>query len=211
MNIVILGAPGSGKGTQAKLLANNLGLFHLSTGEIFRKIKNSDNEIKEIIQKGDLVPDDKVVNILRNYLEKNSLYDDLIIDGSPRSLYQYEKLKKMFAEKGKGIDAAIFISISQKESVKRLSARRRDKKTGKIYNLITNPPGPDVNENDLVQREDDKEEAIRERLRTQKVPKDLLDTIKNDGILVKINGERPIDVIFADILEKLKKNDKNKS
>ena len=93
-----------------------------------------------------------------------------------------------------------------------MTARREDIKTHEIYNLITNPPGPEVNESDLIQREDDTEVAVRERLRVQKVPDELLAALKEDGILHEIDGERLIDVIFNDISEKLKvieeKNDK---
>jgi adenylate kinase len=167
----------------------------------------SGEEAKEVdfyMEKGDLVPDDIVIKTITNFLTRNNLYEYLILDGSPRSLYQYEKLKDFFTSHGKKINKAINIKISDEVALQRLTARRENLKTGEIYNLITKPPGKEVKESDLIQREDDKEEAVKERLRVQKVPQDLISGLKNDGILVEIDGERPIEVIFEDILKKLK-------
>ena len=213
MIVLFVGTPGSGKGTQADLVSEKFNLYHFSTGEVFREMSGPESEeIDAYMKRGDLVPDEIVIKVFKNYLENKKLYDNLIIDGSPRSLYQYKKFKEFFNDKNKSISAAFFIKISDDEAVKRLTARREDIKTHEIYNLITNPPGPEVNESDLIQREDDTEVAVRERLRVQKVPDELLAALKEDGILHEIDGERLIDVIFNDISEKLKvieeKNDK---
>jgi len=206
MNIIIIGAPGSGKGTQAKMLAKHLDLYHFSTGEVFRQLVGKESKkIDEYMNKGGLVPDSVVVRTIVNFLMSKNLNDNLILDGSPRSLYQYEKLKDFFKKNNKNINHALNIKISDEEATKRLTARRKDIKTNEIYNLITNPPGPTVKKSDLIQREDDKEEAVKERLRVQKVPHDLLLALRNDGILIEIDGEKPIDVIFEDILKKLRK------
>ncbi|OGM19547.1 hypothetical protein A2771_02135 [Candidatus Woesebacteria bacterium RIFCSPHIGHO2_01_FULL_38_26b] len=203
MVLLFIGPPASGKGTQAKLISGKKGFYHLSTGDLLRKAQKSDPVISEIMKKGDLVPDGKVIALTEKYIKENNLFDNLILDGSPRSLDQYIRLKNFFAENGRKIDAAIYIDISDEEAIKRISARRYDPKTGKIYNLITNPPGPRVKESDLILRDDDKPGAIQERLKVQKVPESLLQALKEDGILVEIDGERPIDEIFQDICTKL--------
>jgi len=205
MNILLIGEPGSGKGTQAEMVADKLGLTHFSTGKLFRELKDG-REIREIMSEGDLVPDNKVVELAEKYLTENNLYNDLILDGSPRSLYQYLKFKEFFKNHGTNIDAGIYLRISENEAIKRLTARRENKNTGEIYNLLTNPPGPNVHQEDLIQRDDDREEAVKERLKVQKVPEDLLNEMKKDGILIQIDGERPIDVIFEDIIARLKEN-----
>ena len=204
MIIILVGTPGSGKGTQAALLAKHFNLDHISTGEIFRQMTGKEAEVvNTYMEKGDLVPDDIVIKTAMNFLTSKNKYDNLILDGSPRSLFQYRKFKEFFEGYGKKIDVALYIKISDEEAIRRLTARREDIKTGKIYNLITNPPGQDVAKHNLIQRKDDKEEAIRERLKVQKVPDDLLLELRKDGILFDIDGERPVDVIFQDILGKL--------
>ncbi len=203
MILLFIGPPGSGKGTQAKIVSNKLDLVHFSTGEVFRHMK--DPQIQGYMDRGDLVPDEKVIEVFQKYIESKKLHDNLLIDGSPRSLYQYKKFKKIFSNYKQSIDKVVYINISDQEALKRLTARRIDKKTGKIYNLITNPPGPDVDSKNLSVRDDDKKEAVLERLRVQKVPRDMLEAIKKDGILVEVNGERPIDDISQDILSVLKK------
>lgn len=204
MILFLIGSPGSGKGTQAVLLAKHFNLHHFSSGKAFRQMVGKQaKEVDDYLKKGDLVPDNIVLRTIVSYLTNNNLYDNLILDGSPRSLYQYEKLKSFLKNNEKVIDRALYIYISDEEAVKRLTARRENIKTGEIYNLITNPPGPDIKESDMVQREDDTEEAVRERLKVQKIPNDLLVALRSDGILVEIDGERPIDVIYKDIIQKL--------
>src|SRR3989344_9136021 len=186
MNIILLGTPASGKGTQAELLEKKFGFFHFSTGQLLRKLKDANPEINEPMSKGDLVPDNKVLEIIEKFLEEKNLFNKpLIIDGSPRSLYQYEGLKDVFKKHGQKIDLALFLKVSDQEALKRLTARRENPKTGEVYNLITNPPGPEVNEADLIYREDDKEVAVKERLKVQKVPDDLYEALKTDRILVE--------------------------
>ena len=147
------------------------------------------------------------MDLTEQFLEANGLYDKIIVDGSPRTLHQYGRLKDFFAKHGKSINCAIYINISDGEAIKRLSARRFDTKTGRIYNLITNPPGLEVDKELLMQRKDDTPEAIKVRLMVQKVPDDLLNALKKDGILIEIDGERSIDMIFKEILVKLRIKD----
>lgn len=209
MNIFIVGNPGSGKGTQAKLLAKHFNLTHFSTGVLFRQMKGDVAKIaKEFMNRGELVPDEIVIETFEEYVVEYNLFNDLIIDGSPRSLFQYQRFKEFFAVNSSKFNFAIYIKISDSEAVKRLTARREHVLTHEIYNLITNPPGPDIKVSDLIQREDDTVEAVTERLRVQKVPGDLLKEFNKDEILVEIDGERPVEDIFKDIISKIENNKK---
>lgn len=204
MNIIFLGAPGSGKGTQATKLAEELSFFYLSTGQMFRDMSEKRPDIAEMMKKGLLVPDDTVITCFKEYLEEKGIFDNTVIDGTPRSVYQYNKIQSWLKKKGKKIDLAILLDISKKESIRRLSARRQDKLTGKIYNLITDPPGPKVDPDNLIQRADDKPETIQKRFEEYyEDTAPLVKVLEKDGILMKVDGERPIEIIFQDILTRL--------
>lgn len=202
MNIIVLGPQGSGKGTQARLLADKYGLFYVESGEFLREIAKVDSEVDKIINKeGKLLPDEKTFSLIKGYLEEKApSAENLLFDGYPRSLKQYDLLKGWLSEKGEKIDHAIFLTISEEESIRRISARRMDRVTGKVYNLITNPPGPEVPQENLVQRPDDTPKLIKERLEQYKeTTRPLIEIFENEGILRKVEGERPIEIIFADL------------
>lgn len=203
MIILILGPQGSGKGTQGKLLAARLGYFYFDVGAHLRKIAKNDPRINQIVNKrGELLPDEEIFQIVTKYLEENHLYDNLILDGYPRSVAQYGLIKAWLISKGSKINKAILLTVSDEVSIKRLSSRRSDPKTGKIYNLITKIPGAEVDQSTLVQREDDKPEAIAERLRLyHQTTKPLVDLLTQEGILVEVNGERAIEEIEESINE----------
>lgn len=209
MNIIIFGPQGSGKGTQAKLLAKKFNLFYFESGKFLREIAKKDPEIdKTINEKGKLLPDDKVFSLVsRSLEEKVPDFQNIVLDGYPRSIKQYELLADWLKKKGSKINRAIFLDISEKESIKRLSARRMDPKTGKIYNLLTAPkPGPSVNKKDLVQREDDKPAAIKERLASyHKTTEPLVSLLEKEGILTRVDGERPIDEIHRNLVDLVRK------
>lgn len=209
MNIIIFGPPGSGKGTQAKLLAKNLGLTHVSTGDILREVKKEKKELVLVMKSGNLVSDELVMEVLENYLNRINTFENIIFDGSPRSLAQYEAMKRILQKKGRRIDYAINLKVGDEEVVKRLSARRIDNKTGQIYNLVTNPPR-EVDGKDLIQREDDKPEAIKERLRLQKPPKEMLDAFMKDSIYFEVDGERSIEEIQKNLLGLIKQCGKSR-
>jgi adenylate kinase len=200
MNIILLGQPGSGKGTQGRLIAEKFGFHYLSTGELFREMSGKNPDVAKVLGSGRLLDDEFVLATAEEYLERQNIFDHFVLDGTPRSVNQYEMLKSWLLKKGKKIDLAIFLKISDEETIRRQSARRTDKLTGKIYNLITNPPGPEVKPDKLEQRDDDKPEAIKVRLvKYHSITEPLVEVLKKDGILVEVDGQRPIDEIFSEI------------
>lgn len=210
MNLIILGPQGSGKGTQASLLAKEFKLFYYDNGRYLRKVAKNDPKIDRLINKeGKLLSDKLVISLATDYIEKHSSSrDNLLLDGLPRSVKQYEMLSKWLAETEKEIDYAVLLEISEEESIKRLSARRICEECGEIYNLITNPPLKNGCKcgGELIQRKDDKPEAIRQRLKLyHQTTEPLIKIYEREGVLVRVDGERPIDVIFEDIMSQLRK------
>lgn len=210
MNIAILGPQGSGKGTQAALLSEKMGLTHIETGKLLREIACLNNsfskKIKKTMLEGNLVSDDILKKVLISVLESAN-DEGIVFDGTPRNLVQYTLLKNILAARKMKFDKIIMIDISEKETIKRLTSRRTCKECGKIYNLITNPP-PTNNVCEcggvLYQRDDDKPEAIIKRLENYKketIP--VLEAAQKDQILIELDGERPIEEIYKDIIAQL--------
>jgi len=201
MIILIMGPQGSGKGTQAKRLANEFDMFYLDVGKELRKIAKNDPRINEIVNKrGELMPDDEIFKIVAKILSDNKRYDNLILDGYPRSIVQYKYISGWFAKHGSSITKAIYLKVSDKVSIKRLEARRIDTKTGVVYNLLTNPPPQGINPERLIRREDDAPEAIKERLALyHKVTEPLVNLLRKEGKLFEVNGEREVDEIYKEI------------
>lgn len=211
MNIIFIGPQGSGKGTQARIIAEKLGYFYLEAGKFFRDIAKTNPEIDEIVnKKGLLLPDEQTFELISKYLlEKSPELDNIIFDGFPRTVNQNALLENWLKEKGKKLDLAILLNISDEESVKRLSARRTCEVCGTVYNLITNPPkveGKCDCGGDLVQREDDQPEAIKKRLLAyHEITTPLAEIYEKEGILKEINGEQPIETITGEILAVIQK------
>jgi adenylate kinase len=208
MNIVILGPQGSGKGTQAEMLAEKFGLLHIETGKILRKIAESDHpwgkKIKQMMLNGELVSDDILNAVLKETLAtihpKGYLFD-----GTPRNLSQYELINKVLAERAEKIDRVVYLNIPEEETIKRLSSRRTCSTCGRIYNIITDPPTVS-NQCDcggeLIHREDDQPQAIKKRLEWGRTT-EIKQQAQKEGILLEINGEQPIEDIHKEIVERL--------
>lgn len=213
MNIIIAGPQGSGKGTQAELLAKEMGLVHLETGEMFREAAEKNNpfgrKIAAWINKGTLVPDNLVFKLLEHYLTKRNLEKGFILDGSPRGLNQIKWLDKYLVSHGSQVDRLIFLKISKQGTIKRLSGRRICPRCDKNYNLVTLPPEKDELCDDchikLVSREDDTPQAIARRLSLyQRRTAPMISYYKELGKVVEIDGEKSVKEVFEDIVKALK-------
>lgn len=212
MNLLILGPQGSGKGTQAQMLTDKFGFYHLEMGNILRSVSKSDNKyakvVSETINNGNLVPDEYVRLIAWDHINQyHGKVKGFIFEGYPRSVAQYEHVEDMLRKFGDRLDKVILVNISEDESVKRLSSRLTCLKCGRVYNTVTAPPpsnGSCECGGELVQREDDKPEAIKRRLqiyRTQTAH--IIERASEEGLLLEINGEQPIETIHQEIVAKL--------
>ncbi len=207
MNLILLGAPGAGKGTQAQKLVSTLKIPQISTGDMLRQAVAEKTplgmEAKEYMDAGKLVPDDVVIRIVEARLRKPDCSNGFILDGFPRTVEQAKALDA-FAK----IDYVINIEVPENILVERITGRRSCKKCGAVYHVKYNPPVKDgvcdVCGAQLYQRDDDKEETVRKRLETyRKQTSMLIDYYRKQSKLVNINGNRDIEEIFKEILQKL--------
>ncbi|MEM2272489.1 MAG: adenylate kinase [Archaeoglobaceae archaeon] len=214
MKIILLGAPGAGKGTQAKFLAEKYRIPQISTGDMLREAVEKSTELgkkaKEYMNQGKLVPDEIVVGIVKERLKQKDCERGFILDGFPRTIAQAEALDAMMVELGKKIDAVININVSEDEIVKRIVNRRICRKCGAIYHLIYDPPKKngvcDKCGGELYQRDDDKEEVVRERFKVyRKNTEPLIEYYKRKGILFDVDGTKDIEKVKAEILSILEK------
>lgn len=206
MNIVVLGLPGAGKGTQSRRIALEKGLFYFEAGGFLRELAKDDSNLRETINSGKLIPDDQMSELVFNYLDGiKDKHKGILFDGYPRSVSQYNDLFKWISKKGKKIDLIFYFDLPVEEAVKRLSSRRICPVCGRVYNLITDPPKKDSLCDscgvDLLQRDDDKEDIIRERFAKQK--ESILPLIKlldkNDNFF-RIDASQSIEDVYEDVV-----------
>ena len=220
MVIIMLGAPGTGKGTVASLLQEKLGIKQVSTGDIFRKNIQEETEIGKIasqyISKGQLVPDDVTIKIVENRLNEDDVQDGIILDGFPRTVYQAEELDKILERKGKKVDIVINLTTPEEEILERIVNRRvcSNQECKAVYNIVLNPPKQegicDKCGSKLVQRKDDNEETVKSRLESYfKQTSPLVDFYSNKQVLVTEQASKSVNKLGKDvakeIVEKLKK------
>lgn len=212
MNLVLMGLPGAGKGTQADKIVVKYNIPHISTGDMFRAAIKEGTELglkaKSFMDKGELVPDEVTIGIVRERLSKNDCENGFLLDGFPRTVAQAEALDTMLADLGKKIDYVINIDVDQSILMERLTGRRICKNCGATYHLVFNPPSNegvcDRCGGELYQRADDNAETVQNRLDVNiQQTKPLLNFYEDKGYLRNINGQQDIDKVFADIEELL--------
>lgn len=211
--IVLLGPPGVGKGTQAKILAETTKLAHVSSGDLFRENLKNQTELgklaKSYMDKGELVPDDVTINMIRERLGRTDCAAGAILDGFPRTPAQAEALEKMLAEIKGQVDAVPYITAPESILVERASGRWICRAKGHVYHQAFNPPQRagvcDEDGSELYQREDDKVETVTKRIRVyldQTMP--LVDYYRKSGKLIEIDGAQQVDQVTKTLLAALK-------
>lgn len=207
--IVLLGAPGAGKGTQAPALAARLGIPVMASGDLLRKAVADGTplgrEADRYMSRGQLVPDETIVRVFLDRLEAPDAVDGAILDGFPRTKVQAEALDAVLAEAGRQVDRAGYIDVPLEDLVTRMANRRICTANGHIYNLVSNPPQVDLvcqlDGSALVQRADDAEETVRARMAQQVPPLlDVVDHYKRQGVLVTVDGRQEIDAVTEALL-----------
>lgn len=217
MNFVFLGAPGAGKGTQAALLSEKLGIPHISTGDMLREeLKKGTplgDKVKAFMAKGELVPDQVILEVMKERLEEKDCKGGFILDGFPRTLVQAQNLDALLEEIDRKIDRVIKIKVSQETVTKRLSARLVCPVCGADYNLETRPPQKsgicDLCGGVLEQRIDDRKDVILNRLQVYERQTQPVDSYyRKQGKLIEIDGEKSKDLVLAEILKRINRDDR---
>ncbi len=209
LNLILLGAPGAGKGTQAVTISKKLGLVHIASGDLFRKEQESGSELgkiaKSYMEKGQLVPDEITVKMVLGRISSPDCAKGVILDGFPRTLEQARALDKALTAEGKSIDEVLYIKVSNKELLRRLSGRWICRNCQAPYNIVELPPKVsgkcDHCGGELYQRADDTEETARKRLDvyfTQTAP--LIKYYTEAGKLVEIDGEKSVEEVGSDLI-----------
>ncbi|WP_124726420.1 adenylate kinase [Staphylospora marina] len=209
MNIVLMGLPGAGKGTQAARIVEQLQIPHISTGDMFRAAVKDQTplglEAKSYMDQGKLVPDRVTIGIVRERLGKEDCAKGFLLDGFPRTVPQAEALDELTRDVGRELDAVIYIEVEEEELLKRLTGRRICRSCGATYHVVFAPPAKDgvcdKCGSELYQRDDDRPETVRERLKVNlEQTGSLLDYYDSTGKLRRVNGQLPIDQVTEAIL-----------
>lgn len=210
MKIVMLGAPGAGKGTQAKMISEKYGIPHISTGDILRANIKDNTELgqkaKEYMDKGLLVPDELVVDLVVDRLSKDDAKKGYILDGFPRTIPQAEALTEALAKIGEKLDYAIDVDVPDENIVKRMSGRRACVGCGGTYHIVYNPTKVegvcDACGGELILRDDDKPETVQQRLSVyHEQTQPLINYYTKEGILKEVDGTVALDEVFAAIVK----------
>ena len=212
--IVLLGPPGAGKGTQAKIISEQKSLPHISSGDIFRENLKNQTELgklaKGFMDRGELVPDDVTIAMIRERLARPDCANGALLDGFPRTPDQAAALDAMLAEMSGKVNWVPYINVPEDELVRRLTGRWTCRvNPAHIYNIQSNPPTKagicDVDGSELYQRDDDKEETVKNRIQVYfKQTQPLIDYYRKAGVLVEVDGLQAIEKVGADLLKLLK-------
>ena len=209
MKIIMLGAPGAGKGTQAKQIADKYSIPHISTGDIFRaNIKNGTElgkKAKQYMDQGALVPDELTCDLVMDRIQQDDCKNGFVLDGFPRTIPQAEALDAALGKINEKMDYAIDVDVPDENIVNRMSGRRACLNCGATYHLISIPPKVegicDLCGSKIVLREDDKPETVQKRLKVyHEQTQPLIDYYKNQGILKSVDGTQPMDEVFKAIV-----------
>lgn len=212
MKLIMLGAPGAGKGTQAKMIAQKYGIPHISTGDIFRANIKGGTELgkkaKSYMDQGLLVPDEITISMLMDRIQENDCTGGYVLDGFPRTIPQAESLTKALKEMGEAVDYAVNVDVPDEAIITRMSGRRACVNCGATYHIVYNPPKKegvcDICGEELVLRDDDKPETVKKRLAVyhdQTQP--LIEYYKGQGALAEVDGTQKLEQVFQDITKVL--------
>ncbi|MDK0864303.1 adenylate kinase [Clostridium perfringens] len=208
MKIVLLGPPGAGKGTQAKSISNRYSIPHISTGDIFRKNISENTplgiEAKSYMDNGQLVPDEVTINMVKDRLQQDDCKNGYLLDGFPRTVDQAEALDNFLTEREESIDTALLIEVPKEFILERMTGRRVCPSCGASYHIKFNPPANDgkcdLCGSDVIQRKDDTEETVKERLDVyENQTQPLIDFYKNKKQLSVVDGTQAINEVFESI------------
>lgn len=212
MKIILLGPPGAGKGTQAKSISNRYSIPHISTGDIFRKNISENTplgiEAKSYMDKGQLVPDEVTINMVKDRLVQDDCKDGYLLDGFPRTVSQAEALQEFLEQRGESLNTALLINVPNEFILERMTGRRVCPSCGASYHIKFNPPANGKCElcgADIVQRKDDTAETVKERLDVyEKQTQPLIDYYSKNNLLSQVDGTKAINLVFESICDVLK-------
>ncbi|UCZ53389.1 adenylate kinase [Bacillus shivajii] len=213
MNLILMGLPGAGKGTQAEKIVEKYGIPHISTGDMFRAAIKGGTELglkaKAYMDEGNLVPDEVTVGIVRERLSQDDCKGGFLLDGFPRTVAQAEALESMLEDLGRRLDHVLYIKVPKEDLFRRLTGRWICPTCGATYHELYNPPKVagkcDKDGSDLIQRDDDKPETVEKRLEVNlEQTQPLVDFYEGKGYLRNINGQQDIQLVFEDLDEILK-------